>query len=120
VAFGTGAVVLLPVLALGDLGWLSGPGGVALALYLGAVPTALAYVLFARGLREVSAAETATLTLAEPLTAALLGVAVLGERPGPIAAAGALLILAGLALLALRPATAGEGAPAPKRAIPAT
>jgi DME family drug/metabolite transporter len=119
-AFGTGAVVLLPVLALGDVAWLAGPGGVALALYLGAVPTALAYVLFARGLREVSAAETATLTLAEPLTAALLGVAVLGERPGPIAAAGALLILSGLALLALRPVTAGEGTPAPKRAIAAT
>ena len=44
--------------------------GLALALYLGAIPTALAYVLFARGLRRLTAGETATLTLAEPLTAA--------------------------------------------------
>ena len=40
----------------------------------------VAYLLFARGLRHLSAAETATLTLAEPLTAALLRVVVLSER----------------------------------------
>jgi DME family drug/metabolite transporter len=101
-AFGTGAILLLPVLVLGDAAWIGTPAGAALALYLGAIPTALAYVLFARGLRRVSAAETATLTLAEPLTAALLGVVVLSERPGALAAAGAGLILAGLALLSMR------------------
>ena len=36
-------------------------------------------MLFARGLNRLSAAETATLTLAEPLTATLLGVVVLAE-----------------------------------------
>ena len=77
-AFGLGAVLLLPVLALHHDG-LTQPGGIALALFLGIVPTALAYVLFARGLKQLSAAETATLTLAEPLTATLLGVIVLGE-----------------------------------------
>ena len=43
--------------------------GSLMALFLGAVPTALAYVLFARGLRRLTPGETATLTLAEPLTA---------------------------------------------------
>jgi DME family drug/metabolite transporter len=83
---------------------LTAPGGLALVLYLGAVPTALAYVLFARGLERTGASETATLTLAEPLTAAALGVIALGERPGLAAAAGAALVLSGLAVLALRPA----------------
>jgi DME family drug/metabolite transporter len=46
--FGTGALVLLPVLLLGDTAWLGTGGGLGLALFLGAVPTALAYVLFAR------------------------------------------------------------------------
>lgn len=82
------------------LGEVGSPGGVALAVYLGAVPTALAYVLFARGLRHLPAGEVATLTLAEPVTATALGVAVLGERPGAIAALGVLLVLAGLAVLA--------------------
>ena len=75
------------------------------------VPTAIAYVLFARGLRTIPAGETATLTLAEPLTAAALGVIVLGERPSAAAAVGAALVLAGLVLVAVRP-TLAPAAPA--------
>jgi DME family drug/metabolite transporter len=101
-AFGLGAVVLAPVLAIGDPGPLWSGGGLALALFLGTVPTALAYVLFARGLRRLSAAETSTLTLAEPLTAGLLGAALLGERLTALSAVGAGLVLGGLLVLALR------------------
>ena len=107
-AFGLGAVLLLPVLAVKGSG-LVAPEGAALILFLGIVPTALAYLLFARGLKRLSAAETATLTLAEPLTAALLGVIVLSERLSAPAALGGALILAGLLVLAApeirRPAT---------------
>jgi DME family drug/metabolite transporter len=98
--FGLGAVLLAPVLVIEGLGEVGTLGGLALAVYLGAVPTALAYVLFARGLRHLPAGEVATLTLAEPVTATALGVAVLGERPGTIAVLGVLLVLAGLAVLA--------------------
>src|SRR3954462_7732715 len=52
--FGGAAVLLVPVLALAGPGFLTGAGGIALALYLGAIPTALAYVLFSRGLRALS------------------------------------------------------------------
>jgi DME family drug/metabolite transporter len=103
VAFVGGAILLAPVLAFGDTAWLAEPGGIALALYLGLIPTALAYGLFARGLEHLPAASVATLTLAEPLTAATLGVVVLGERPGAIAALGAVLVLSGLLVLARRP-----------------
>lgn len=103
--FGTGALLLLPVFAIVPAGGLLQPGGAALALYLGAIPTALAYVLFARGLERIGAGETATLTLAEPLTAAVLGLVALGERPSLLAAAGAALVLSGLAALALHPRT---------------
>ena len=44
-----------------------------------------------------------TLGLAEPVTAALLGVLVLGEHLGPLQAAGAVLVLAGLGVLARAP-----------------
>jgi DME family drug/metabolite transporter len=100
IAFGGGALLLVPVLVLADMDWLTSAGGVALAGWLGVVPTALAYLLFARGLRRLPASEVATLTLAEPVTAALLGAIVLGERPGAVAAAGMLVVLAGLAVLA--------------------
>lgn len=108
-AFGTGGVLLLPVLAATAGPWLWSLGGIALILFLGLIPTALAYVLFARGLRELTAGETATLTLAEPLTATALGALVLGERPGAVAIAGAALVLAGLlALAGGRPGSAGS------------
>jgi drug/metabolite transporter, DME family len=115
--FGTGAILMLPLLAIVPAGGLTTPGGLTLVLYLGAIPTALAYLLFARGLERTGASETATLTLAEPLTAAALGVIALGERPGLAAAAGAALVLGGLAVLALRrgkceAVTAAAGEPA--------
>ena len=116
VAFGLAAVVLLPALVLSEPGWLLHADGLALALFLGVIPTALAYLLFARGLERLSASETATLTLAEPLTAGVLGAVVLAEPMTGMSAAGAGLVLAGLLALGIRlpaPAVASpERAPA--------
>src|SRR3954452_25079755 len=72
--FGGAAVLLLPVLLLAGAGFLATPGGLALDVYLGAIPTALASVLFSRGLRGLASGETATLVLAEPVAATVLGV----------------------------------------------
>ena len=77
--FGTAGVVSLPVLAMTDASWLATGPGIAMALWLGLVATALAYVLFGIGLTGLAPATVSTLTLAEPLTAGLLGVLVLGE-----------------------------------------
>jgi DME family drug/metabolite transporter len=100
-AFGVGSLLLLPVLFLGDTRWLHSVRGVELAAYLAAVPTVLAYLLFARGLRRLTASETTTIVLAEPVTAAILGVAVLHEPLGAIALAGVMLVVAGIGVLAL-------------------
>jgi DME family drug/metabolite transporter len=102
VAFGLGAIVLLPALAAGTPSWLLHADGIALALFLGIVPTAVAYLLFASGLKHLTASETATLTLAEPLTAATLGALVLAEHLTAPAVAGAGLVLAGLVALAIK------------------
>lgn len=111
--FGLAGLALLPVLVVSGAGWLATPGGIAMAAHLGLVTTAAAYVLFFRGLGAVPVATAATLSLAEPLTAGVLGVAVLGERPTAAAAAGAALLLAGLVLVAgRRPAPTG-GPPPP-------
>jgi DME family drug/metabolite transporter len=99
--FGGAAVLLVPVLAIAGPGFLTSAGGLGLALYLGAIPTAVAYVLFSRGLRSLTSGETATLVLAEPLTAAALGIVALGEQPSLAAGIGAGLVLAGLAVLAM-------------------
>lgn len=97
-AFGLGGLLLVPVLLLQPLGWLATPGGLALALYLGLVATALAYVLFGRGLAVLPAGPVTTLVLAEPLVATALGTGLLGERLAPLGVAGAGLVLVGLAV----------------------
>jgi DME family drug/metabolite transporter len=101
--FGTGALILLPIIPATGFSALASAPAISEALYLGAIPTALAYVLFARGLRHLPSAEVATLTLAEPLTAVVLGTVVLGERLAPTAALGAGMVLGGLAALAVKP-----------------
>jgi drug/metabolite transporter, DME family len=111
-AFGLGALVLLPILVATTPTWLAHADGIALALFLGIVPTAVAYLLFANGLKHLSASETATLTLAEPLTAGVLGAVVLAESLPPTALAGAGLVLAGLVALAVRPPLVAAPAPA--------
>lgn len=99
--FCTGGLVLVPVLLLSGTAWLAEPEGLGMVFYLAAVPTALAYALFSRGLQSLGAGETATLVLAEPVTALFLGAVVLGERPGSGAIAGGAVIMAGLLVLAL-------------------
>ncbi|MYS06638.1 EamA family transporter, partial [Streptomyces sp. SID6041] len=70
--------------------------GAALVGWLALGTTALGYLLFTRGVGRLSAATVGTLSLAEPLVATVLGVVLLGERPGPVAVVGGLLLLGGL------------------------
>ena len=115
ILFGGGALLLVPVAALHPLGWLATLRGGLVALHLGLVATAAAYLLFAAGLHRISVARAATVSLAEPLTAAILGVALLGERLTTAGLAGAAVLLAGLALLAAPSRTAATLPPSPGR-----
>lgn len=110
--FSVAAVASLPLLAFVDLSWLLAGTGVLMGLHLGLIATAFAYVLFALGLRTTPTGSAATASLSEPLTAALLGVVLLGETPGIPGWVGVALILIGLAVLASGRAVAAE-APGP-------
>lgn len=99
--FGAAAVLLLPLLLVSSPGGLlTGSGALSIA-YLGVITTAGAYLLYARGLRTTPVTAASTLTLAEPAVAAVLGLAVLGERLGGVALAGLALLCAGLLFLVL-------------------
>lgn len=102
VAFFGGALLLAPLLFFVDLAWLVEPRGLLVALHLGLVTTAIAYILYIRALLTVPTATAVTLALMEPLTAALLGVLVLGERLTTPASIGVVLLLAGLLILTVR------------------
>jgi DME family drug/metabolite transporter len=110
--FGVGALLTAPLLALEPLGWLGTARGAALALHLGLLTIALAYWLYGWGLHHLQVPTVVTLTLAEPLTASVLGMVVLGERLGLLGWAGALGVAAGL-VVAARGDRAGEVATAP-------
>lgn len=97
-----GAVLLSPLLVNCDLDWLMQPRAIGVVLHLGLATMALSYWLFARGLQTVQVATAVTLSLAEPMTAAALGIVVLGEKLNTPAFFGISLIFAGLAILVLR------------------
>lgn len=84
------------------------PGAILVILHLGLVTTAIAYLLFARGLDRLPAAVAVSLSLAEPLVATLLGVLLLGERPGSRGVPGMLALALALLWLSL-PVARGKG-----------
>lgn len=97
-----GALLLSPALFRVDSAWLLQPGSLIVILHLGLATMALSYWLFARGLQTVGVGSAVTLSLAEPMTAALLGIFVLGEVLNLQAAGGIVLIFSGLAVLVIR------------------
>jgi DME family drug/metabolite transporter len=97
VLFGGAGAVLLPFLLTASTGSLVSVSGVVVTVYLGVMVTALAYVLFARGLRTTPVTVATTLGLAEPAVAALLGLFVLGEHLGGVALGGLALMAVSLA-----------------------
>ena len=106
-SFSAGALALLPfalldglVLSYPSVGGL--PVGWLLLVYLGLVPTALAYVLFLRAMRTTSATVASIVTLLEPLTSTALAWLIFGERFGPLGFVGAALLLGAIWLLVRR------------------
>lgn len=103
VGFALGAVALLPFALAGGfvvtypaVGWL-------LLLHLGLIPTALGYLLFLGGLRTTTATAASIATLFEPLTSTVLAWWLFDERLGIIGAAGGLLLIAAMVVLAWQP-----------------
>jgi len=98
--FGGAAVLLVPVLFLSPMAWLTTGRGLAVASYLAVLTTALAYLLYARGLRTTPVTTATTLGLAEPAVAAVLGLTVLGEHLTGTGLAGLGVLAVSLVILA--------------------
>ena len=91
-AYTLSAMLLSPTLIGDDLSWVATRGGIVTALYLGLVSMALANTLQVVGLQRLSPGPTATLLLADPLTATILGVLILDESLTALATFGLLLV----------------------------
>lgn len=94
-----GALILSPVLFISDLSPIFSFKGLIVVMHLGVFATAVSYFFFARGLKLIKVSETATLSLAEPLTATLLGITILGESPEFFSLLGMFFIFIGLLVL---------------------
>jgi drug/metabolite transporter, DME family len=129
--FTAGGTTLLVVAALTTgVAFTPRPAAIGLLIALGIGPTALAYTLYFRGLRTMTASAGALLSLLEPLTGTILAVLLLGNQLDLAGIAGAVMLAAAVALTArhsgrglLGGADHGGGAPRPPRssdAQPAT
>ncbi|PJM96525.1 DMT family transporter [Streptomyces sp. CB01373] len=83
-----------------------------LLAYIASVPTALAYALYFAGAAVVRSATVSVIMLLEPVSAAVLAVALLGEHLTPATLLGTALMLGSVAGLAL---TEARGARAPAK-----
>ncbi|RAZ80895.1 EamA family transporter [Planococcus halotolerans] len=99
--FSIAAVFLIPSLFFFDISYILIPADAGIILYLGFATTSLAYILFSRGLKKIPSSSAVTLSLAEPLTASILGVLVVGEVLSGLSWAGVVLLLGGILVLTM-------------------
>ncbi|MFI6205957.1 DMT family transporter [Streptomyces sp. NPDC051041] len=117
-AFAVTSLCLLPLaLAEGLVPHTAAPGRLLLLFgYLAAVPTALAYGLYFAAAAVVRSATVSVIMLLEPVVAAVLAIALLGERLTAATATGTLLMLGsvgGLAVAEARGARVRQEQPVP-------
>jgi drug/metabolite transporter, DME family len=104
-AFGclAGGLLLIPLASWSGMALPLHVDVLVVACYLGAVPTALAYAAYLRGLADAHPVLGALSAVLEPLTAAVLSAALLGERLSVMAWCGAAVLVAALAVGYWRP-----------------
>ena len=97
--FGLGGILLMPVLALSGGAFLDSWLNFSVGAYMALVPMFLGYVAFGYGLARIKASTVTTITLLEPVIAALLALILLGEKLSLMGWFG--MVLVGIGLLAL-------------------
>lgn len=98
--FAGGALLLAPLLLAHRPGWVADGNGWWISLYLGVVTVGGAYTLYGFALRHLHAPTVITLTLLEPITAAVLGAVVVHEGVRAAGWVGVALVLVGLVITA--------------------
>lgn len=97
--FAVAAAIALPVAGSVSGAFSMAPSGWLVVGYLGVFATGISYLLFSHALRHISGATAVTLAMGEPVTAFVLAIAVVGERPAPQAFGGLGLVIAGLVVV---------------------
>lgn len=97
----SGIILLIPSLFLG-VDWIVQPSNILPITIMAVFGTSIAYILFLSGLQKISSSAAVTLSLGEPLTAALLGVLLVGEHLSVSAWMGVALLLGGILVVTFK------------------
>jgi len=100
--FGAGGLLLMPVLMMTGAPLLASWQNAGVGIYMALVPMFIGYLCYGMGLARIPASMATTITLVEPVIAALLAVVLVGERLPPEGWAGIGLIVLCLAVITLR------------------
>lgn len=99
--FGIGGLMLMPVLFVTGGPFLASWNNAAVGIYMALVPMFLGYICFGIGLARVPASMATTITLLEPVVAAVLAVIIVGERLPAMGWLGVALVVACLLVITL-------------------
>jgi len=97
--FTVAAIVAVPIAATVSDAFTATPATWVMVSYLGLIATGISFLLFSHALCSISVTTGVTLSLAEPVTAFVLAIFVVGEQPGVLALGGLGLVMAGLLLV---------------------
>ncbi|WP_085247804.1 DMT family transporter [Gilliamella mensalis] len=99
--FGCGGILLIPVMVLTGSGLFDSLTNISVCVYMALIPMFLGYLCYGFGLSKISASTATTITLLEPVIAAVLAILVVGERLSVIGCSGILFILICLTLITI-------------------
>lgn len=99
--FGCGGILLIPVMVLTGSGLFDSLTNISVCVYMALIPMFLGYLCYGFGLSKISASTATTITLLEPVIAAVLAILVVGERLPLIGCIGILFILICLTLITI-------------------
>lgn len=101
--FTLSALMLLPFYFIFSSEGLMMKSSFIAIVYIGLITAALGYVLFVMGLKYIPSSAATTLSLAEPFTATVLSVVIVGEQLNVSAWIGISLLLTGIIVLSIKP-----------------
>ncbi|OCG13559.1 hypothetical protein A9G24_01965 [Gilliamella sp. App6-5] len=99
--FGCGGVLLIPIMVLTGFGVCDSLTNMTVCVYIALVPMFVGYLCYGFGLSKISASTATTITLLEPVIAAVLAILVVGETLPLMGCIGIFFILICLALITI-------------------
>ncbi|MFE6166657.1 EamA family transporter [Viridibacillus arvi] len=97
--FSISALLLCPISLVYGIEWVGQIANWLPLAFMGVFGTSIAYLLFLTGLQKISSSSAVTLSLGEPLTAAILGVFLVGEYLSVTAWIGVAMLLGGILVI---------------------